>query len=89
MRIAQRHTAIVLVAALMLMAIPELAAAESKPTVRLAATGFDSTWPVSLGIDALLLGIVLVGWAFLRNPDRRSESNTRGDSPNDQEHSHH
>ncbi|RIJ77118.1 LPXTG cell wall anchor domain-containing protein [Nakamurella silvestris] len=94
MKINTRKSATVLVTAVTLMLVPGLvgqevagavaAEASTTPPIMLAQTGFDITWPVILGIAALLLGIALVGWAFLRNPDRRSEAH--GESNNDHQH---
>lgn len=43
--------------------IPE-SSATSAPMV-LASTGFDITVPIIVGLSVLLLGTVMVGWAFL------------------------
>ena len=43
--------------------IPE-SSATSAPMM-LASTGFDITGPIVIGLSVLLLGTVMVGWAFL------------------------
>lgn len=90
MKITARRTVTVLVASAALLVLPAVvsgvASAEATPPspVMLAETGFDITWPVILGIAALLLGIAFVGWAFLRNPDRKAPvaDETDGDRTN-------
>ena len=48
-------------------ASPAVAPASSHPgPVALASTGLDITTPVVLGLCTLILGIILVAWAFLR-----------------------
>lgn len=46
---------------------PAIAPATDHPgPVALASTGLDITLPVIIGLGTLVLGIVLVAWAFLR-----------------------
>lgn len=56
--------------------IAAMATDRQRGTIHLAETGFDITVPIIIGIAALVLGILLVGWAFLRRPRGPAEAPT-------------
>ena len=45
---------------------PAVAPTTRPGPIALASTGLDITMPVIIGLGTLILGIVLVAWAFLR-----------------------
>lgn len=45
---------------------PAVAPLSHPGPVALASTGLDITMPVVIGLGTLILGIILVAWAFLR-----------------------